>query len=189
MYKRQGSIECTDDLKDTNNVIKFRGYFQNEKNIRPFKDEVIKLFDYSNAQSAQGAQSSDYFLHIRRGDYVGNSYHELNLDNYYKKSLELINSASSGLVCNVLSNDIKWCEDYDLLKDYRMNFIHNPNEIDGLAIMKNARLGGISANSTYSWWGLYLDIERQHLIIPNRYFPHAVKNEQYAFPECTIIDV
>ena len=182
-----GGVDRTDDLKNCNNIIKFEGYYQNEKNIRPFRNEIIKLFEINDEMNNE---MNDYFLHIRRGDYVGNSYHELNLNNYYKKSLDLINNNKTGLTCNVLSNDIQWCEDYDLLKDYRVNFIKNSDEIYGLNIMKNSRLGGISANSTYSWWGLYMNIERPYLIIPNRYFPHnMVHSEGYYFPECTIINI
>ena len=80
----------------------------------------------------------------------------------------------------VFYNDIPWCEDWDILKDKRCVFVKE-NEVDSLAIMAQCGKGGIAANSSFSWWGLYLNTNREKLIFVFRFFPHNT-DTNYATP-------
>lgn len=61
------------------------------------------------------------------------------------------------------------------------------NEIETLALMRSCGLGGIAANSTFSWWGLYLNRNRPMMMIPNTFFnPIEMNHNGYYFPECII---
>ncbi len=42
------------------------------------------------------------------------------------------------------------------------------NELDSLYLMSKCQLGGVASNSTFSWWGLYLNLDRPNLIIPSK---------------------
>jgi hypothetical protein len=56
--------------------------------------------------------------------------------------------------------------------------------------MAKCKRGGIAANSSFSWWGLYLDSTRKQLYFPSRFFPHDILYQGgYTFPEVTILPV
>jgi len=172
---------------DNSTVIQTRGYWQNWRYIEPVYDEILPFIQVNRgAITAFYPELEDaYFLHVRRGDYVGNAYHELNLMDYYKRSIDRIGTG----IAYVVSNDIAWCEDWSLLKDVRHHFIKE-NDVDTLSIMSQCAKGGIGVNSSFSWWGLYLNKNRPNLIIPNRWFPHNnVYQQGYGFPEATVIEI
>ena len=196
--KFNGTMDMNIDMNKNTKMknILFEGYYQNELNFKNHKKEIINLFlpigNTGSTGSTENTESTenDYFIHVRRGDYVNNRYHQLNLHNYYKDSLNYINSISSGLVCNVISDDINYCMDYELFADYRTNFIKNKDEIESLSIMANSKYGGISSNSTFSWWGLYFNTDRPYLIIPDKYFPHSLEDSsKYIFDNCIVKNV
>jgi hypothetical protein len=108
-----------------------------------------------------------FFLHIRRGDYLHpmNRHHYVELGNYYRRALELFPNGSYILVC---SDDIEWCK-ATLPKIY--SFIGADkwiwfmgDEYATLSAMMGCTLGGICANSTFSWWGAYLNPSRDKLV-------------------------
>lgn len=164
------------------------GYFQKETYLKPLKEEVLDLFDLKIDSSILEKYSDigdAYFIHVRRGDYVGNSYHELDLKDYYKKAIKHIGKG----IAYIVSNDIEWCKNWNLIKKIPHRFIEE-NDVDTLIIMSKCGLGGIAANSSYSWWGLYLDTKRPYLIIPSRWYPRdEIKDFGYKFEEATVIEV
>lgn len=165
-----------------NTVIRMIGYFQHTAYIQPFKEEALKLFSLPSAEEDEDA----YFLHVRRGDYVSNNWHELDLSAYYKRAVDRI----GGGVAKVVSNDVEWCESWDFLNDVR-HVVVRENEIDTMAIMAACGKGGVAANSSFSWWGLYLNTNRPHLILPNRWFPHdwEYDTSRYHFLGSAVLEV
>lgn len=169
-------------------VVSLNGYFQYESYLNPYKSEVLNLFDLSIRSEILDKYNDindAYFLHIRRGDYVGNSFHELDLMGYYKRAIQHIGKG----VAYIVSNDIEWCKQWDFLKSIPHRFVEE-NDVDTLIIMSQCGLGGITANSTFSWWGLYLNTERPNLIMPSKWYPHDMLNgDGYYFKEATILSV
>lgn len=166
---------------DNSSIVRMLGYFQNSSYLEPYKDEVLKLFDISltsNLQHKYDDIDEAYFLHVRRGDYVGNVNHEFNLENYYKQSLSHINKG----IAYIVSNDLNWCSSWDQLNDIRYRLI-DENDVNTLTLMKYCKYGGIGVNSSFSWWGLYLNTNRPHLILPKKWFPLSNYYEDgYNFP-------
>lgn len=171
---------------NSDRTIKTNGYFQNAIYTQPYKDEIIPLFELNREIIKSYHDISDaYFLHVRRGDYVGNTYHEIDFTNYYRKAISHIGSG----IAYIVTNDIPWCENWSELVDVRHQIIKE-NDVDTLSIMSQCAKGGIAVNSSFSWWGLYLNTSRPNLIIPNRWFPHNHHIYQnYVFPEATVLTV
>lgn len=172
---------------DDSSVIHVKSTLQICNYFNKYKNEIIPLFDINTLNEGHKYSDIDdaYFIHIRRGDYVNNWFHTIDLTNYYENAMSKIDSG----IAYVFSNDLHWCEDWTLLKDKRCRFV-NENEVDSLSLMARCKLGGIAANSSFSWWGLYLDSSRKHLYFPSRFFPHDILYQGgYSFPEVTIIPV
>lgn len=166
---------CMDALASCTGTIRMKGYWQRSCYIEPYKSEILPLFALNPAVAERPAYSDSddaYFLHIRRGDYVGNTFHELDLRKYYQRAIERISAiGSSGGIAYVVSNDPGWCDRWQHLADVR-HLVVRENEVDTLSLMAACGRGGVAANSSFSWWGLYLNSDRAHLYIPERYYPH-----------------
>jgi hypothetical protein len=147
-------------------VLYLSGYWQYYEYIEPYKTEILSMIDLNTDIISMYTDITDaYFLHVRRGDYVGNQYYELDLQSYYKKGVERIGTG----IAYIVSNDIPWCETWSYLDDVRHRIIQE-NDVDTISLMAHCKKGGIAANSTFSWWGLYLDTNRPNLIIPNKWY-------------------
>ena len=93
------------------------------------------------------------------------------LDNYYRYSINYIKSIDSNAIFYIFSDDIEYCQSIDWLTDNNVRYILDLDEIDSLYLMSMCMKGGIGANSSYSWWGGYLNENIDKLVIyPDRWF-------------------
>ena len=172
-------------------VIVMNGWYQHVHYFHQYRDEIIPLFTIQPLKRNKYYDIDDaYFLHVRRTDFIGHPFVYLNLEaNYYPRALEQMKQKGVAYVC---SDDPAYCEDWSMLQDVRHRVIHE-NEIDTLSIMKSCKKGGIAANSSFSWWGLYLDTSRSSLLMPCTWFPvanfYGYTSERYRFPEATVVSI
>lgn len=126
------------------------------------------------------------FLHIRGGDYLGHPIHHVPMDGYYERA---IRHFPADTLFYVFTNDRSYAESFEFLKSIRHEFVEC-DEVTGLAWMGQCKRGGICANSTYSWWGAVLDIQRT-LVIPSRWSHDPVWNAKsdYTFPGALVEEV
>ena len=100
-------------------------------------------------------------LHVRRGDYVNiQNFHPLQTIDYYKNAYDIINENSINVL--ILSDDINWCK-----KNIKFNntlYIENETNIIDLYIMSLCK-HNIIANSSFSWWGAWLNENKNKKII------------------------
>ena len=141
--------------------IKLSGDLQSYKYFDHCKDEVIKMFKNPNYKEKKGYVS----MHVRRGDYVNLSEYHYNLSiDYYKNAIDYF----KGYKFLVFSDDIEWCKENFKGKDF--TFIQNSNDFEDLYQMSECE-HNIIANSTFSWWGAYLNPNKNKIVIyPNKWF-------------------
>jgi len=168
----------------TNKNIILYGYFQHWKYIEPIREQFVQRLSFNSNLDSKYDWIKDYFfLHVRGGDYLYNhkSLHYVDLKKYYKKCLDSI--PNEQIV--VFTNDVPFAE--SILKGYSYILVSEPEE-DSLYLMSKCK-GGICANSTFSWWGAYLNPNRK-IFLPSKWFTDPkFKVEGYFFPGATIVDV
>jgi hypothetical protein len=128
--------------------------------------------------------SESVWMHIRRGDYItndaANKFHGVKGLEYYKAALDLLTSKLSkeklrNLSIFVCSNDIDWCKKY-LAFDYPVTYFENRLGSDDMRVAKHCR-HDILANSSFSWWGAWLNSNPDKIIIaPKRWFDNEEAN-------------
>lgn len=149
------------------------GYFQDWRYVDP---DFVSRLQFSADVLGKYLVKDSIFLHIRGGDYVGNVYHDIGLDAYYQRAIAYF----PGAYFLVVTND----PDYAMKRPFLSNLnykIVTESEIDTLFIMSQCA-GGICANSSFSWWGAYLNPHRK-IVMPDRWYRdshHAT--EGYYFP-------
>ena len=120
-------------------------------------------------------------IHVRRGDYVSNpealAVHGTCPPNYYAAAVELLQSrVGADLLGVVFSDDHAWARANLKLPIPTLHADQNDAATahEDLRLMSACR-HHIVANSTFSWWGAWLDPRPESLVIaPRRWFaaPH-----------------
>ena len=162
------------EIPNIKSDIKLIGYFQSEKYFINYRKEILELFSIDDesqkiiTEKYSGILELDNCsLHVRRGDYLGlQNHHTVQPISYYKDAVKTIGEEKHFVI---FSDDIKWCEE-------NLNFIKNKIFISGnhdyidlylMSLCKN----NIIANSTFSWWGAWLNRNvNKKVIIPDKWF-------------------
>jgi len=147
------------------------GYWQSEKYFIKSEDLIKSELSptesiLSKSQNILPKSSINVSIHIRRTDYLeSNGYHPIQPIEYYQNGLDLI-----GLYDNIIvfSDDISWCKSN--LKFNNMIFIDGFSDIEDLWLM-NLCDHNIIANSSFSWWGAWLNNNpNKKVIAPIKWF-------------------
>ena len=125
-------------------------------------------------------------MHVRRGDYVTNKHankaHGLASAQYYQSAFEAIKNrvADKSLRVFVFSNDLDWCKN-NLKIDSPITFIEgNERGSDDMRLMKHCQ-HNILANSSFSWWGAWLNQNPDKLVVaPKMWFKDKKENQEKA---------
>lgn len=122
-----------------------------------FSKEIISKFEIPNNSTS---------VHIRRTDYLtSNGFHPILPLEYYEKSLDIIERLDKILI---FSDDIRWCKEN--LKFKNMIFVENTSNYEDLYIMSQCK-NNICANSSFSWWGAWLNKNNEKkVILPRKWF-------------------
>lgn len=161
------------------------GYFQNESFLKSIENELRESFklkvDYLTKTpiAFKISNTNAISIHIRRGDYLEHSIFSILSIDYYYKAVELIKSKIKSPKFFVFSDDITWAKLN--LSDLHSNIVFldekfSDNSCDDLLLMSYCK-HNIIANSTYSWWGAWLNQNPNKLIIaPSTWYNDTAKN-------------
>ncbi len=132
----------------------FRGYFQSYHYVK--NHQIDKYLSLDRPPLVALLQAA--FIHVRRGDYVNNAFHEINLNVYYLECMRRAFVNEKAPLIIVLSNDIEWCKNQWMFQDQEtIRFCQEEKgELIDLSIMARCAHGGICSNSSFSWWGSFL---------------------------------
>ena len=167
------------------------GFFQTEKYFENITDEIRTDFTFKDEylkpckEFIDSLETTPIFLHVRRGDAIGKEhYHPVAPMSYYVEALKRFDEDTP---CFVFSDDLDWCKSQDLFKSDK--FLFNDNierydyqSMDGSGSMQYTLLphvdlclmslcsGAIIVNSSFSWWGAWLQNNRGKVIASKPWF-------------------
>jgi hypothetical protein len=164
------------------------GYWQSEKYF--IESELIirkqfmpKMNLFERIIETPEFYSKSVSLHIRRTDYLtSNGYHPVQPVQYYKDAIDIIRDYENIFV---FSDDISWCREN--LKFNNMIFVEDSSEVEDLWLMSLCN-HNIIANSSFSWWGAWLNNNTDKKVIaPKKWFgDHVNLNTSDLLPESWI---
>jgi len=131
-------------------------YFQDVKWFGKYEDQIKQLF------GAGIGYRDEVSIHVRRGDYLQLEHHYPNLSktDYYEKAIAMF-PYNKFLV---FSDDIEWCKSYPAFQGERFSFSEGRDEVQDLNQMASCQ-HNILANSTFSWWGAYLNKNKDKMVV------------------------
>jgi hypothetical protein len=159
------------------------GYWQSERYFEDIKDLIRTDWTFRQPLEGRNAELADKIqsvnavsVHVRRGDYVTNprtnSVHGTCPPEYYDRAIAYISERVTSPVFFIFSDDPDWLED-NLTFNYEHYFIsHNtgPYSYNDMQLMSLCRYH-IIANSSFSWWGAWLNPDNDKIVIaPDRWF-------------------
>jgi hypothetical protein len=172
MYCETDNIKCFQHNEITiEKSLYIEGYLQNEKYFKEYRKDILALF------KPYDLKLDSYFIHVRRGDYLTNPLHCIDLHDYYKSAIDYIESKNPQSHYYIVSDDIPYCKEYTLFDSLNKTFVED-TPMNTLSIMSSCK-GGICSNSTFSWWGSYL-IDREKIVtFPKKWIHNEHENDIY----------
>lgn len=161
------------------------GYWQNENYFSSIKDTIASKFDVTDAIkiNERGSYGRQIGLHIRRGDYLGNTNHlvALGLD-YYEAALRTLQPEDTSQV-KVFSDDPVWAAENcsHLHKNIRVctDIKSSGCDLKEMALCDDL----VIANSSYSWWAAWLNTNpTKRIIAPKKWFVSKKMNDAHSLP-------
>jgi hypothetical protein len=165
------------DITPTDDIL-YDGYFQSDKYFdRDFVLELFEPADFIKKKLPKWNTKGVISVHVRRGDFLDPKDLQFNLEmDYYFKAMGMVLdiSGDDSETLSVLkkvhtflvfSDDYKWCK--EKLTDYNVTFFEDINdpvnymELFWMSMCEH----NIIANSSFSWWGAYLNQNPDKVVI------------------------
>lgn len=154
----------------------FYGYWQSYLYFDSIRNVLLNDFKLTNCLDeintnflCKIVRENSVSLHIRRGDYVSADFskkgHGLCPISYYNTAIQFITDKLIQPTFYIFSDDINWVKD-NLVIPFQTVFIDNNNNYPerDIELMKNCK-HNIIANSTFSWWGAWLNENPNKIVI------------------------
>jgi Glycosyl transferase family 11 len=145
----------------------YTGYYQSEDYFKQYKNDIINLFtikprykkQFEDLMLSLPVSKKLVVVHIRRGDYIN---HNFALDaQYFHKAIGRIHTDENYYV--FVSDDIAFVRtEFDYIAN---KYISENTEIIDFQFLSHADIC-ILSNSSFSWWGAYLNTKSPQVIAP-----------------------
>jgi len=146
----------------------FEGYWQCYNHFVDVREELMKVYSHPkpnkyNAEIINMMETNNSVgIHVRRGDYLAEPEFRGICDiSYYRRAVKEILSDRNQHVFFLFSNDMPWCKENltPLLEGHQVIFVtenKGNNSCWDMFLMTHCK-DLIIANSSFSWWGAFLN--------------------------------
>ena len=160
------------------------------------QEEIEKLKEYVPNDEKDSDKKQKYLeeikvdstvsVHIRRGDYIEKQNVANNFANvtatYFDDAIKYISSKVKIDKLVVFSDDIQWVKD-NLRFDYECIYIENDGPDFQHQYLMSQCNHNIISNSTYSWWGAWLNPDKEKIVcVPGRWFADEKRKNDIYIP-------
>lgn len=177
----------------------YAGYWHNHQYVEPFRSKIIEAFTFKNPLDAKNKSIIDLIshqnavgIHVRRGDYLKEQQYQgiCTLD-YYKRAVDVIRGTLETPVYYIFSNDMEWCKENlkPLLGSSEVVYVDwntGKDSYRDMQLMSYCK-GLIIANSSFSWWGAFLNQRDFHIVISPSRWKNAKYDLKIQMPEWILI--
>ncbi len=193
-YLVEKTLGNTDNIMSRKGDIFLDGFWQSEKFFIDHRAALINEFipkEELNTASKEALtkiqNSNSVSIHIRRGDYASDpetrKVHGLCPMDYYKRAIADINQKVQKPAFHLFSDDPEWAkENLGLEGVDLMNFNGVKKAHLDMWLMASCK-HNIIANSTFSWWGAWLNKNNDKIVIaPEQWFADPERNSADIIP-------
>jgi hypothetical protein len=160
-----------EDQHPKQEILYLKGYFQKENYFSKIRLELLQELqpNYTllrNHELPENAVS----VHVRRGDYVSltsaAAHHGTCSVEYYNRAMQLMSEKIQNPHFVFFSDDIAWCKTTfgHLSNAHFMEPLEGMRESEDMIWMSRCQ-HHIIANSSYSWWGAWLNVSPNKIVV------------------------
>ncbi len=157
------------------------GYWQSEAYFKNIRVQLLSDFVLKDSMPRSLETWCDKItsvnsvsMHVRRGDYVNlpsaNAFHGLCSMTYYENAFSKLQAEEQNLEIFVFSDDITWCKQNF---NFRVNthFVEHTDKAYWDLYLMSLCKHNIIANSSFSWWGAWLNQHtNKRVFVPEYWF-------------------
>jgi hypothetical protein len=167
----------------------FDGYWQSLDYVKDVKNELKENINFNNQRLLSNSGNVKIIkskpscsLHIRRGDYLNSvnaKIYAICSLKYYLEAIDYVLQINKETIFYVFTDDINWAKNN--FKGDRFKYLENieKDPIVDLYYMSSCDHNIIS-NSTFSWWGAWLNFNIEKKIIsPSKWYKNEEINNQF----------
>jgi len=188
-FIKEVSFRYTEVYDKLDGDIYLVGHWQSEKYFSSFKDLILYDFSFNEFRSDKNKnilkkiqKEESVSIHIRKRKEHSNrkiNKGTCGLD-YYKNAIKFMNENLSNPKYYVFADNLEWVKENFTEFNYELidwNPIYGPNSYLDMQLMSLCK-HNIIANSTYSWWGAWLNRNPNKIVIgPEKWF--SIFNPKY----------
>jgi hypothetical protein len=166
------------------------GYWQNEQYFLGIREKLLVELKPSNPISSNAIEyqskinhTNSISLHVRRGDYLNHPEIGVLDVSYYQEAVKYMSDIIENPVFFVFSNDLEWChKNFEFIEGNCIFVENTESEIDDLVLMSLCKYN-ISANSSFSWWGAWLNSNVDKIVVAPKKWMAVNPNEYKWVPD------
>lgn len=185
------SVLTKEDWKSCHDNTTLIGYFGAEFYFKEYRTEILKDFQFklplderNESVARQMKATNSVSVHIRRGDYlneVNSKVFAKVSPEWYNMAIQKIQESAGATHFFFFSDDIEWCRSTfrEIENVVFVDWNHGSDSYRDMQLMSLCK-HNIIPNSTFSWWGAWLNNNPEKMVIaPAVFFVDAGKNEAY----------
>ena len=172
-----------------------QGYFQTESYFKEFREEILKDFKIKNKLSPNSTKykeliqaSNSVCLQVRRRHYVtnpkANKTHDVCGLDYYERAASHIIDKVENPMFFVFSDDLDWVKQQEITKGAPVTYVSGnigDFSFEDMILMQYCK-HNIIANSSFSWWGAWLNTNKDKIVIAPQKWTTKTETK-----ECSVI--
>lgn len=187
---RQEKINFEPWVLNAQGNIYLEGYWQSEKYFKDVEETIKKDFELKNELSTTGKGWLERIngcravsVHVRRGDYSNDratkAYHGECTKEYYVRAGQVAVNGFESPVFFVFSDDLDWAKENIKLPGQIFLVSGEYDRPAEEIILQSSCRRHIIANSTFGWWGAWLDNKPGRKVwAPKKWFANAEAEKQ-----------
>ncbi|HVY72535.1 MAG TPA: alpha-1,2-fucosyltransferase [Candidatus Paceibacterota bacterium] len=158
------------------------GYWQSERYFKDIESVIRREFAlkdpgngaFKEALAELGHGNSAVSLHVRRTDYLAPKHQGIYAQltpAYYLNALQIIAEKNKDLRVIIFSDDVAWVKE-NLTLPFPTLYMSGRGFVDyEELVLMSACAHHITANSSFSWWGAWLNPRREKIVVtPEHWF-------------------
>lgn len=173
--------------------IEYYGCWQSENYFSDVMDEVKKTFTFPKITEEKNLKLLNEMqkyeavsIHIRRGDFLKfPQYINLGESNYYQSAIAYMKEHVQNPLFIVFSDDLEWCKEH-ILKGEKCHYVDwnvGDKSFRDMQLMSMCK-HNIIANSTFSWWGAWLNEYKNKIVVaPLKIYSEKKYDDSEYIPE------
>ncbi len=176
---RESGLNYDEYAVSNSSDLYYIGYWQSWRYFDRIENEIRASFSFCEGDLPSNnipllekiRKSNSVSIHIRRGDYLGNAvYENITTPSYYENAIAYIMRNVEHPHFFIFTNDPIWCNaNIKLQNSILVNLNRGADSYWDMFLMSQCK-HNIIANSSFSWWGAWLNNHAFKIVIaPNKW--------------------